>query len=113
MTAAERARAVLAIYDAQEPETIGISGTNKDGSPVERYSLIETAAEMAAILRELVAPDPQGDIKVGDLDPEPDWEGDFCATDRNCSLHIGHTGRHLCIEINPETGQGRVVTVWP
>lgn len=67
MTAAERARAVLATYDAQDPNTVATSGTHKDGSPVERYSLVDTAAEMAAILRELVSADPAGATPPSEL----------------------------------------------
>jgi hypothetical protein len=112
VSAAERARAVLATYDTHDPATTNAGGFYRSGEAVEHYSLIDTAAEMAAILHELVDADPQGAVKVGDLDPEPDWEGDFCATDTRCSLHIGHTGAHLSVSLNPLTGRATVMQVW-
>jgi hypothetical protein len=125
VSAAERARAVLATYDAHDPATTSTSGFHKDGEPVEPYSLVDTAAEMAAVLRELLSPgvpadtrtaDPAAGAKVGDPDPEPDWEGEFCAEGGvgydTCTLHIGHEGDHLQAQWVQVRARYEVAAVW-
>ena len=134
---------MLATYDAHDPATIGTSGFHKDGEPVEHYSLTETAAEMAAVLRNLLAADdgdlpalaeldyevngpgmavdarkadPAAGVRLGDPDPEPDYEGEFCAHKGvaydTCTLHAGHEGNHLMAEWVAARGVYVVKAVW-
>lgn len=62
------------------------------------------------------AADPAANAKVGDTDPEPDWEGEFCAEEGagydTCTLHKGHEGKHLQAQWMNARGSYVVTAVW-